>query len=199
MKISYNFMPLWMKLLTLSILIFCIIMFKMLNFSIGIWWILIAGSIFVGVPYYVIRKTEKWIKQTMENDPFVQSNNFKLGSSSMFCMLMISDEILRVIVYNTKIKIDKSTVDVAEIYKDYPRQGTDMMLNGLNVYFLDIYIKDIVLVKPINITEAGNNTPLFGKILFGIYLQLKDGTVYVIDTKIPKEFCAIIQKNNTLY
>lgn len=195
MKVFYTaFVPLWAKFMLYVVVIFGCILFFALNIYLGV-----IGSIciilFSWLAMNGIRKKEKWIKSTMENDPFIQQNGFVLGSVSNYAMLMVSTQNVRIIVHNTRVNMNNTSYDISEIYKNYPRQGTDIVLNGINVYHLDIPISEIQFVNTL-LNQDVTDMPFVGKLNFGIRIQTKRGVIYDVDTRMSAAFCAEI--NNQL-
>jgi hypothetical protein len=177
MKIFYyRFTPLWgFILIWLVTIIGSLIVFAM-NLYLGI-----ATLIFIIIVdwYFTInmRKYEKWLKNTMENDSFIQKNNFNFGFVGMYSISLISKNMLRVIVHKT----NTGNGEISDVYTNFPRQGTEMILNGVNVYYFDLLFSEIKSIKP----EEG----------FGVKLETIDGVQYQLDTFYSHLFCSEINQN----
>jgi hypothetical protein len=179
MKIFYyRFTPLWgFILLWLVTIVGSLIVFAV-NLYLGI-----ASLIFIIIVdwYFTInmKKKEKWLKNTMENDSFIQKNNFNFGFVGMYSISLISKNKLRVIVHN----INLGNVEISDNYTNFPRQGTNMVLNGINVYYFDLSFSEIKSINP----EEG----------FGVKIETKDGVQYQLDTSFAHLLCSEINQNLT--
>jgi hypothetical protein len=179
MKIFYyRFTPLrGFILLWLITIIGSLIVFAM-NLYLGI-----ASLIFIIIVdwYFTInmRKYEKWLKNTMENDSFIQKNNFNFGFVGMYSISLISKNMLRVIVHKT----NTGNGEISDVYTNFPRQGTELILNGVNVYYFDLLFSEIKSIIP----EEG----------FGIKIETTDGVQYQLDTAFAHLLCSEINQNLT--
>lgn len=91
----------------------------------------------------------------MENDAFIQNHEFSMGSAGRNSMLMISSQKLRIIVYDIFLDPKQKGTLVTDKYKNYPKTGNEIVLNKVDVYYLDIPLKEIKSVTPITHNEAG--------------------------------------------
>jgi hypothetical protein len=134
-----------------------------------------------------IGNTGKWVKKTLEKDPFFQNNNFVMASFSQHSMIAVSNSIFRLVNIKSSIRVHRSTFDISEVYKNYPRQGIDIVLNGMNVYHFDIPIATIKSAEPILQGDAGGFGVL-NSVNFGIRITTINDEIYDIDTPFSKEF-----------
>jgi len=130
---------------------------------------------------------QKWIKKTLEKDPFFQQNNFSLASYSQFSLLAVSSSIVRIVNIKSTIQVHRSTYNISEVYINYPRQGVDIILNGLNVYHFDIPIATIKSAETILVGDAGGFGVL-NSLNFGVRITTINEEIYDIDTPFSKEF-----------
>ena len=129
----------------------------------------------------------KLVKKTLEKDPFFQNNNFTLASYSQYSMIAVSNSIFRLVNIKSSIQVHRTTYDISEVYKNYPRQGIDIVLNGMNVYHFDIPIETIKSVEPILQGDAGGFGVL-NSVNFGIRITTNNDEIYDVDTPFSKEF-----------
>jgi hypothetical protein len=188
MKILYSnsTIPTWAKVLLFFIAnILCLIPLA-LNLYFGI-----ASLIFINwLAYKSIKNAgmlDKWKKTTLEKDPFFQQNNFSMGSYGGYSLLAVSDSIVRVVNFNSSIQVHRTNYDISEVYKNYPRQGIDIVLNGINVYHFDIPIATIKSAEPIVQGDAGGFGVL-NSLNFGIRIKTLQDEIFDIDTPFSKEF-----------
>ena len=90
MKILYySFFPKWGYALFYLISLFAPLVFSRINLILAI-----AILIFIIIVDWKFtinkRKKEKWLKNTMENDSFIQKNNFNFGFVGMYSISLIS-------------------------------------------------------------------------------------------------------------
>jgi hypothetical protein len=177
----------WAKVLTFFIAnILCLIFFA-LNIYFGIVMIIFINFL----TYFSLKgveNTAKWKETTLEKDSFFQDNTFILGSYSQYSLLAVSSSIIRIVNTQSTIRIQRTTYDISEIYKNYPRQGIDIELNGLSVYYFDIPLTDIKSIESVSQGDAGWFGFLKNKI-FGVRITTKQNLIYDVDTTFPKEFC----------
>ncbi len=188
MKILYSnsTIPKWAKFLTFFFVnILCLIPLT-LNIYFGL-----AMFVFINWLTYSGLKNagllDKWKKTTLEKDPFFQQNNFSLGSYGGYSLLAVSDSIVRVVNIKSSIQVHRTNYDISEVYKNYPRQGIDIVLNGMNVYHFDIPIETIKSAEPILQGDAGGFGVL-NSVNFGIRITTINDEIYDIDTPFSKEF-----------
>ena len=179
MKILYySFFPKWGYPLFYLFSLFVPLVFSRINLYLGI-----AILIFIIILDWKFtinkRKKEKWLKNTMENDVFIQKNNFNFGFVGMYSISLISKNKLRVIVHKTHT----GNGEISDVYTNFPRQGTNMVLNGVNVYYFDLSFSEIKSIKP----EEG----------FGVKLETTDGVQYQLDTSFAHLLCSEINQNLT--
>lgn len=168
----WGFILFWLVTIVGSLIVFAV------NFYLGI-----ASLIFIIIVdwYFTIntKKKEKWFKNTMENDSFIQKNNFNCGFVGMYSISLISKNKLRVIVHKTHT----GNGEISSIYNNFPRQGTNMVLNGVNVYYFDLSFSEIKSINP----EEG----------FGVKIETTDGVQYQLDTSFAHLLCSEINQNLT--
>jgi hypothetical protein len=182
-----NSMPLWVKQFWLVFsVILCAIVFLQGSY-IGLFFSVFL-FFFIKKYIYPLIKMNKWLKETMENDAFIQNNEFSMGSVGRYSMLMVSNQKLRVIVYKMYSNFSK----VIDVYKNYPSTGTDIILNGINVYYLDIPLQEIRSITPISESEAGG---IWDKINFGLRINTQQGVIYDVDTTMSSAYCAEINSH----
>jgi hypothetical protein len=188
MKILYSnsTIPKWATFLTFFIANALCLMFFALNL-----YFAIAMVIFINWLTHKGLKNagilDKWKKNTLEKDPFFQQNNFSLGSYGGYSLLAVSDSIVRVVNFNSSIQVHRTNYDISEVYKNYPRQGIDIVLNGMNVYHFDIPIATIKSAEPILQGDAGGFGVL-NSVNFGIRITTINDEIYDIDTPFSKEY-----------
>ena len=188
MKILYSnsTIPKWAKFLTFFFVnILCLIPLA-LNLYFGL-----AMFIFINWLTYVGLKNAgifiKWKKTTLEKDPFFQNNNFTMASYSQYSMIAVSNSIFRLVNIKSSIQVSRTNYDISEVYINYPRQGIDIVLNGMNVYHFDIPIATIKSAEPILQGDAGGFGVL-NSLNFGIRIKTINDAIYDIDTPFSKEF-----------
>ena len=188
MKILYSnsTIPKWAKFLTFFFVnLLCLIPLA-LNIFFGLaMFVFINWLTYNGLKNAGIRA--KWVKKTLEKDPFFQNNNFTLASYSQYSMIAVSNSIFRLVNIKSSIQVHRTTYDISEVYKNYPRQGIDIVLNGMNVYHFDIPIETIKSVEPILLGDAGGFGVL-NSVNFGIRITTNNDEIYDIDTPFSKEF-----------
>jgi energy-coupling factor transporter transmembrane protein EcfT len=188
MKILYSksTVPTWAIILVFLIANLLCLIFFALNL-----YFAIAMVIFINWLTYKglknARILDKWKKNTLEKDPFFQQNNFSLGSYGGYSLLAVSDLIVRVVNFNSSIQVHRTNYDISEVYKNYPRQGIDIVLNGMNVYHFDIPIATIKSAEPILQGDAGGFGVL-NSVNFGIRITTINDEIYDIDTPFSTEF-----------
>jgi hypothetical protein len=188
MKILYSksTVPTWAKILMFLIFNLLCLIFFALNLYFGI-----AMFIFINwLTYASIKGAEnmqKWIKKTLQTDPFFQQNNFSLASYSQFSLIAVSNSVVRIVNIKSIIRVHRSNYDISEVYKNYPRQGIDIVLNGMNVYHFDIPIVNIKSAETILVGDAGGFGVL-NSLNFGIRIKTINDEIYDIDTPFSKEF-----------
>lgn len=131
----------------------------------------------------------------MENDAFIQNHEFSMGSAGRNSMLMISSQKLRIIVYDIFLDPKQKGTLVTDKYKNYPKTGNEIVLNKVDVYYLDIPLKEIKSVTPITHNEAGGFFLLGKNIFFGIRIKTKQGNVYDLDTTMSSAYCTEINSH----
>jgi len=188
MKILYSnsTIPKWAKFLTFFFVnILCLIPLA-LNLYFGL-----AMFIFINWLTYVGLKNAgifiKWKKTTLEKDPFFQNNNFTMASFGQYSMIAVSNSIFRLVNIKSSIQVSRTNYDTSEVYKNYPRQGIDIVLNGMNVYHFDIPIATIKSAEPILQGDAGGFGVL-NSLNFGIRITTNNDEIYDVDTPFSKEF-----------
>jgi hypothetical protein len=197
MKILYSksTVPTWAKILMFLIFNLLCLIFFALNLYFGI-----AMLIFINWLTYEGLKNagilDKWKKTTLEKDPFFQQNNFSLASYSQFSLLAVSSSIVRIVNIKSTIQVHRSTYNISEVYKNYPRQGVDIILNGLNVYHFDIPIENIKSAETILVGDAGGFGVL-NSLNFGVRITTINEEIYDVDTPFSKEFRDEVNKNLT--
>jgi hypothetical protein len=178
--------PKWLKVLAFLFLNVITLMFLALNVYFGI-----VMLVFINWLIYKIFKNignmGKWVKKTLEKDPFFQNNNFTMASYSQYSMIAVSNSIFRLVNIKSSIQVQRTNYDISEVYKNYPRQGIDIVLNGMNVYHFDIPIETIKSVEPILQGDAGGFGVLTS-VNFGIRITTINDEIYDIDTPFSKEF-----------
>ena len=188
MKILYSnsTIPKWAKFLTFFFVnLLCLIPLA-LNIFFGLaMFVFINWLTYNGLKNAGIRA--KLVKKTLEKDPFFQNNNFTLASYSQYSMIAVSNSIFRLVNIKSSIPVHRTTYDISEVYKNYPRQGIDIVLNGMNVYHFDIPIETIKSVEPILQGDAGGFGVL-NSVNFGIRITTINDEIYDIDTPFSKEF-----------
>ena len=188
MKILYSnsTIPKWAKFLTFFFVnLLCLIPLA-LNIFFGLaMFVFINWLTYKGLKNAGIRA--KWVKKTLEKDPFFQNNNFTLASYSQYSMIAVSNSIFRLVNIKSSIQVHRTTYDISEVYKNYPRQGIDIVLNGMNVYHFDIPIETIKSVEPILQGDAGGFGVL-NSVNFGIRITTNNDEIYDVDTPFSKEF-----------
>ena len=105
-----SYMPLWFKLFLLFFMIILCIVFFSLGFYFGFFFSIFL--IFIALIKIVIplKKRNKWLKETMENDGFIQNNEFSIGSAGRNSMLMVSNQklnafdscVMRFLIFNCR-------------------------------------------------------------------------------------------------
>jgi hypothetical protein len=178
--------PKWLRVLTFVFINIITLMFLTLNVYFGI-----VMLIFINWLIYIMLKnignTGKWVKKTLEKDAFFQNNNFAMASYSQYSIIAVSNSIFRLVNIKSSIQVHRSTYDISEVYKNYPRQGIDIVLNGMNVYHFDIPIATIKSAEPILQGDAGGFGVLTS-VNFGIRITTINDEIYDIDTPFSKEF-----------
>ena len=177
MKILYSrFTPLWAFIIFYAITIGPALLLFKINLFLGI-----STLIFVFIVDYKftikMRKNEKWLKDTMNNDSFIRNNHFYFGSVGPYSISLISKTILRVIVHKTNV----GSYVVNDYFTNFPSKGTNIILNGINVFYFDISLSDIKKVSP-----EGN---------FGVKIDSKNGDIIQLDTSYANLLCSEINQN----
>ena len=179
------------------------LLFFFINFYIGTAMIVFLN----GITWLIIKAAvnlEKWKKNTLEKEAFFQQSNFNLASYGEYSLLAVSNSTARIVNIKSLIQIReiaKSSrrlvsyrqCDISEIYKNYPREGRDLVLNGKNVYYFDLTILEIKSVQPLLHKDADELQLLNGgsvkNPIFGIRITTKHDVIYDIDTSFSQEFC----------
>jgi hypothetical protein len=178
--------PKWMKVLTYVFFNIIALIFLALNIYFGI-----VMLIFINWLVYKMIKNigimGKWVKKTLEKDPFFQNNNFALVSYSQYSLIAVSDSIFRLVNIKSTITVHRTTYDISDIYINYPRQGVDILLNGKNVYHFDIPMANIKSAEPIVQGDAGGFGVL-NSLNFSIRIKTLQDEIFDIDTPFSKEF-----------
>ncbi len=178
--------PKWLKVLAFVFVNIITLMFLALNVYFGI-----VMLVFINWLIYKIFKNignmGKWVKKTLERDPFFQNNNFTMASYSQYSMIAVSNSIFRLVNIKSSIQVHRTNYDISEVYKNYPRQGIDIVLNGMNVYHFDIPIATIKSAEPILQGDAGGFGVLTS-VNFGIRITTINDEIHDIDTPFSTEF-----------
>jgi hypothetical protein len=140
-----------------------------------------------------MEKIDKWKKTTLETDPFFQNGSFTLAGNGLYSFIAISPSVLRIVNINPTIYINRRTYKIYEIYKNYPKKGLEIDLNGYHLYYLDIPISELKEISFVNQGESGWRFLAKG-MKFGIRIQTLSGDIYDVDTPFQKEFCDEINK-----
>jgi hypothetical protein len=186
MKILYTkSTPTWIKVLLYVIVNIVALIMLAINLYLGI-----AAFVFVNWLSYASLKSaenlEKWKKNTLEKDPFFKQNNFSLGSCGQYSLIAVSDSIVRIVNIKSTIRVHRTTYDISEVFKNYPRQGVDLVLNGMNVYYFDIPIAEIKSSKAILQGDAGGFGVL-NNLNFGIRITTIKDIIYDIDSPFSND------------
>jgi hypothetical protein len=116
-----------------------------------------------------------------------------LAGNGLYSFIAISPSVLRIVNINPTIYINKRTYKIYEIYKNYPKKGLEIDLNGYHLYYLDIPISELKEISFVNQGESGWRFLAKG-MKFGIRIQTLSGDIYDVDTPFQKEFCDEINK-----
>jgi hypothetical protein len=171
-------------------------------------YISIAMFVFLnGITLLLIKMAinfDKWKKSTLEKNPFFIQSNFTLASFSKYSLLAVSSSIIRIVNINSIVQVREigqsnrrlvsfRPYDISEVYKNYPRQGIDLSLNGKNVYYFDLPVLEIKSVQPLlnkDVDELGLlNIGSLSNSVFGFRVTSKQDVIYDFDTSFSKEFC----------
>ena len=178
--------PIWGIILGFT----CTSLASLLFIAINI-YISIAMFVFLnGITWLVIKMAinfDKWKKSTLEKDSFFKQSNFSLGSYSQFSLLAVSCSIVRIVNIKSTIQVHRTNYDISEVYKNYPRQGIDIVLNGMNVYHFDIPIATIKSAEPILQGDAGGFGVL-NSLNFGVRITTIKEEIFDVDTPFQKNF-----------
>jgi hypothetical protein len=192
MKILFKkaLVPNWTKVFIYSITIFC----SLITFIEGV----VIGLIFTfflnAIPFFYFRfleKIDRWAKDTMYKDPFFEKSNFTLVANGPKSFIAISLEKITIVNINSIIRIQNANHDITEIYKNYPKRGVEVEINGYNLYYFEIPVSEIIEINQINQGEAGWR--YLGKgMQYGVRFKTKQNIIYDVDTLFPNEICAEI-------
>jgi hypothetical protein len=177
MKILYSrFTPIWVFIILYVITLGAALLIFKINLYLGI-----LSLIFVIICDYKftikMKKNEKWLKDTMNNDSFIRNNHFYFGSVGPYSISLISKTTLRVIVHKTNV----GSYVVNDYFTNFPSKGINIILNGINVFYFDISLSDIKKVSP-----EGN---------FGVKIDSKNGDIIQLDTSYAHLLCSEINQN----
>ena len=185
----------------------CINLASLLLFYFNLYFGIVMVVVLNGITWLVIKMAinlDIWKKITLEREPFFQQSTFSLASYSQFSMIAVSSSIIRIvniksvvqireIAQSSKRLVSYRNFDISEIYKNYPRQGIDLLLNGKNIYYFDLPILEIKTVQALSQKEADElgllNSSSLNSSIFGIRVTTKQDVIYDIDTSFSKEFC----------
>lgn len=195
--------PIWGIILGFTCMSLASLLFMAINIYISI-----AMFVFLnGITWLAIKMAinfDKWKKSTLEKDPFFKQSNFTLASYSQYSLLAVSSSIIRIVNINSIVQVRENgqssrrlarfrPYDISEVYKNYPRQGIDLSLNGKNVYYFDLPILEIKSVQPLLNKDVNElDLSISGSLsnsIFGIRVTTKQDIIYDFDTSFSKEFC----------
>jgi hypothetical protein len=195
--------PLWGKILGFLCMSLASLLFIAINIYVSIAMFVFLNSI-TWLAIKLAVNSEIWKKSTLEKDSFFKQSNFTLASFSQYSLLAVSSSIIRIVNINSIVQVREigqsnrrlvsfRPYDISEVYKNYPRQGIDLSLNGKNVYYFDLPILEIKSVQPLLNKDVNElDLSISGSLsnsIFGFRVTTKQDIIYDFDTSFSKEFC----------